>query len=192
VDASRAVFESLGCVVEEAEPDFAGVDDAFLTPRHALYHAAHAALARERPEWVKDTVRWEIAEAERRSGADVARARAAGADVPAERGVLLPPRLLRAPRDAGRPVRRDGAVLDRDRRRADGDLRRLDAELLVRLLHGQPGDLGPRRVHRGRAPRRHPDRRAAPRRVGVLQLAHAFEQATRYGERRPPVAARGG
>jgi len=24
--------------------------------------------------------------------------------------------------------------------------------------------------------------------VGVLQLAHAFEQATRIGERRPPIA----
>src|SRR5437867_3901776 len=29
VDANRRVFEDLGCVVEEAEPDFAGVDEAF-------------------------------------------------------------------------------------------------------------------------------------------------------------------
>src|SRR5262245_17918287 len=76
VDANRAVFERLGCIVEEAEPDFAGVDDAFPTLRHLSYHANYAALARQRPEWVKDTIRWEIAEAERQTGADVSRAAA--------------------------------------------------------------------------------------------------------------------
>ena len=74
VDANRAVFESLGCIVEEAEPDFSGVDEAFPTLRHLSYHSSYAALARQRPEWVKDTIRWEIAEAERQTAADVARA----------------------------------------------------------------------------------------------------------------------
>ena len=74
VDANRAVFESLGCVVEEAEPDFAGVDEAFPTLRHLSYHSSYAALAKQKPEWVKDTIRWEIAEAERQSAADVAHA----------------------------------------------------------------------------------------------------------------------
>ncbi len=35
VNANRRVFEDLGCVVEEAEPDFAGLDDAFATLRYA-------------------------------------------------------------------------------------------------------------------------------------------------------------
>jgi amidase len=72
VDANRAVFESLGCIVEEAEPDFTGVDEAFLTLRHLSYHSSYASLARQKPEWVKETIRWEIAEAERQSAADVA------------------------------------------------------------------------------------------------------------------------
>lgn len=76
VDANRAVFESLGCIVEDAEPDFTGVDDAFPVLRHTSYHASYAALARQRPDWVKDTIRWEIAEAERNTGADVGRAEA--------------------------------------------------------------------------------------------------------------------
>jgi amidase len=74
VNESRSVFERLGCVVEEAEPDFAGVDEAFPALRHLSYHANYAPLARQRPEWVKDTIRWEIAEAERQTGADVGRA----------------------------------------------------------------------------------------------------------------------
>ncbi len=74
VDANRAVFESLGCVVEAAEPDFTGVDEAFPTLRHLSYHSSYAALAKQKPDWVKDTIRWEIAEAERQSAADVAHA----------------------------------------------------------------------------------------------------------------------
>jgi amidase len=60
--------------VEEAEPDFEGVDEAFATLRHLSYHSNYAALARQRPEWIKDTIHWEIREAERQTGADVARA----------------------------------------------------------------------------------------------------------------------
>jgi amidase len=74
VNANRRVFEELGCIVADAEPDFDGVDQAFPTLRHPSYHASYAKLAAERPEWVKDTVRWEIAEAERSTGADVGRA----------------------------------------------------------------------------------------------------------------------
>jgi amidase len=76
VNANRRAFEELGCVVEEAEPDFTGVDDAFPVLRHLSYHSSYATLARQHPDLVKATVKWEIAEAERNTGADVARAAA--------------------------------------------------------------------------------------------------------------------
>ena len=38
VDANRKVFESLGCVVQDDEPDFAGVDQAFQALRFAANH----------------------------------------------------------------------------------------------------------------------------------------------------------
>ncbi len=76
VNATRGVFEQLGCIVEDAEPDFAGVDEAFPILRHLSYHSSYAGLARTHPDLVKDTVKWEIAEAERQSAADVARAAA--------------------------------------------------------------------------------------------------------------------
>lgn len=76
VNENRSVFESLGCVIEEAEPDFRGVDFAFPTLRHPAFHALCAPLARRKAEWVKDTIRWEIAEAERQTAADVGRAEA--------------------------------------------------------------------------------------------------------------------
>ncbi len=76
VNACRPTFEQLGCVVDEAEPDFAGVGEAFPVLRHLSYHSSYAALAREHPDLVKATVKWEIAEAERNTGADVAHASA--------------------------------------------------------------------------------------------------------------------
>lgn len=74
VDGNRRVFESLGCRVDEAEPDFSGVDQAFPTMRYAANHTRYAPLLRQRPEWLKDTIRYEIAEAERQTAADVGRA----------------------------------------------------------------------------------------------------------------------
>ena len=74
VNANRQAFLDLGCIVEEAEPDFTGVDEAFPILRHLSYHSSYAKSARENPTMFKDTVKWEIAEAERNTGADVARA----------------------------------------------------------------------------------------------------------------------
>ena len=74
VHAQRQAFVDLSCVVEDAEPSFDGVDEAFPTLRHLSYHANYARLARENPAMFKDTVKWEIAEAERQRGADVAAA----------------------------------------------------------------------------------------------------------------------
>jgi amidase len=74
IDAHRRTFEELGCVVEDAEPDFAGVDQAFTTLRYVNNHTRYSAMVREHPEWVKDTIKFEVAEAERLSAVEVARA----------------------------------------------------------------------------------------------------------------------
>jgi amidase len=74
IDAHRRTFTELGCSVEDAEPDFAGVDQAFTTLRYVSNHTRYSAMVREHPEWVKDTIKYEVAEAERLSAVDVARA----------------------------------------------------------------------------------------------------------------------
>jgi amidase len=76
VDGARRVFEALDCRVEQDEPDFSGVDDAFATLRYASNYPTYAPLVKERPEWVKDTIRYEVAQAERLTAADVGRAMA--------------------------------------------------------------------------------------------------------------------
>ncbi len=74
MDANRRVFEGLGCIVEEAEPDFAGVDEAFPALRFTGNYPQYAPLVREHPEWVKDTIKYEVAEAERMSATTIGRA----------------------------------------------------------------------------------------------------------------------
>jgi amidase len=74
VNANRRVFQELGCSVEDAEPDFAGVAEAFPALRFAANYPQYSQLIRERAEWVKDTIKYEVAQAERLTAADVGRA----------------------------------------------------------------------------------------------------------------------
>jgi amidase len=74
VDGNRKVFEDLGCLVDDAEPDFEGVDEAFPVLRYAGNHPQYAPLIRQNPDWVKETIKFEVAQAERLTGADIGRA----------------------------------------------------------------------------------------------------------------------
>ncbi|WP_343123347.1 amidase [Gemmatirosa kalamazoonensis] len=188
VNESRAVFESLGCVVDEAEPDFAGIDDAFLTLRHLAFHAEYAPLARAHPELVKDTVRWEIAEAERRTSADVARALARQARLYDDvrrfferHDYFVLPVTQVAPFDVSVPY---PTVIDGTPMATYVDWMRscwyvsFMACPAISVPGGFTADglpVGLQIVGRHRGD------------WGLLQIAHAFEQATGHGKRRPPV-----
>ena len=70
-NAQRGVFESLGCIVEEAEPDWEGVDETFRTLRFWMSGLRLGDTARQHPEFVKDTLRWEIEQSRALSATDV-------------------------------------------------------------------------------------------------------------------------
>ena len=53
VESQRRVFESLGCVVEDAQPDFSGADEVFKTLRAWHFHAQYAAVVKAHPALVK-------------------------------------------------------------------------------------------------------------------------------------------
>ena len=77
VDGHRKTFESLGCIVEQAEPDFAPAEIAFRILRAWNSANAYGALLRDRPDAFKDTLKGEIEEGLRLTGTDVARAETA-------------------------------------------------------------------------------------------------------------------
>jgi amidase len=192
VDSQRRVFETLGCVVEDAEPDFAGVDDAFPTLRHLSYHSSYAAMARERPDWIKDTIKWEIAEAERQTAVDVARALVRQSRMYADSSqfferyeyFVLPVTQL-APFDVKIAYPTDVAGTKMatyiDWMRSCWYVTFM-ATPAISVPAGFTSDglpVGLQIVGRHRSD------------WSVLQLAHAFEQATEHGRRRPPVAQTG-
>lgn len=74
LDQQRHVFASLGCSVEEAQPDFTGADEAFKVWRAWYFALAFADLLATHREQMKDTVIWNIEEGMKLTGLQLGRA----------------------------------------------------------------------------------------------------------------------
>jgi amidase len=77
VDGHRKTFESLGCIVEQAEPDFAPAEIAFRVLRAWNSANAYGERLHDHPDAFKDTLKGEIEEGLRLTGMEVARAETA-------------------------------------------------------------------------------------------------------------------
>jgi amidase len=74
LEQQRKVFKDLGCVVEEACPDFSGATEAFETLRAVSFAMRFAPLLKTHRSELKDTVIWNIEQGLALDGAQVARA----------------------------------------------------------------------------------------------------------------------
>lgn len=74
LEEQREVFRSLGCIVEEACPDFTGATEAFETLRAVSFAMRLAPLLKAHRSELKDTVIWNIEQGLALDGAKVARA----------------------------------------------------------------------------------------------------------------------
>jgi amidase len=77
VDAHRATFESLGCIVEQAEPDFTPAEISFRTLRAWTDAANYDTMLQQHPDAFKDTLKDEIQTGSKLTGQDIARAETA-------------------------------------------------------------------------------------------------------------------
>ncbi len=189
VDAHRTTFESLGCIVEEAEPDFAPAEIAFRTLRAWKSANTYGARLREHPDAFKDTLKGEIEEGLRLTGMDVARAETAHGQL--WRGFqaflekyeyfVLPTTQL-PPFDLNTPYPTEIAGVKFDNYidwmkscwyiSATGN----PAASVPAGFTPEGLPVGVQIVGRNKAD------------FSVLQMAHAFEQATGFGKKRPPIA----
>ena len=72
----KKVFEDLGCVVEDAEPDFSGATEAFETLRALGFLQSYGEFYRTRRNDLKDTVQWNVEQGMRLTPEQIARATA--------------------------------------------------------------------------------------------------------------------
>ncbi len=190
VDRHRATFESLGCMVEEAEPDFALAEPSFRVLRAWTSATVHGSRLREHPGEFKDTLKEEIEAGLRLTGADVARAeiarggmwRAFQAFLEKYEYFVLPTTQL-PPFDVDLPYPTElagvefGSYIDWMKScwyiSATGN-----------PAASVPGGFTPDGLPVGLqiVGRNRQD-------FAVLQLAYAFEQATGFGKKHPPIAS---
>jgi amidase len=188
LEAQRKTFESLGCVIDQGDPDLTDARDVFQVFRAWAFALKYGPLLGEHRDRMKDTVIWNIEAGLRLTGRDVADAEVKRTRLyhrvrsfMATYEFLVLPVTQVPPFDVTQPyvTEINGLALP-----TYIDWMRVCSDITVT---GHPAISVPAGFTREGLPvgiqivGRHQDD------WGVLQLAHAFEQATRIGTRRPTL-----
>jgi amidase len=188
LSASIGVFEQLGATVSKDCPDLSGADEVFGTLRAWLFDASFGELVRKNPDKVKESIRWNAEAGAKLTGSDVGRAEMLHTALFEQVvsffdrfDVLLTPttQVLPFPVEQEYPTEVGGVPFG-------NYLEWMRSCTLISATGcpalSVPGGFTPDGLPVGLqivgAPRA--DRR-------VLEVGHAFEQATRFGERRPAL-----
>jgi len=182
------VFEGLGASVEEACPDLKDADDVFGTLRAWIFDTNYSEISRRTPEKVKESIRWNAEMGAKLTGADLAHAEQQHTKL-YERmvaffeqyDVLLAPttQVLPFPVELEYPTEIGGVPQDNylEWMRSCTIISATGCPALS-VPGGFTDDGLPVGLQIIGAPRA--DRK-------VLEVGHAFEQATRFGDRRPSL-----
>jgi amidase len=189
VDRHPATFESLGCIVEQAEPDFSPAEISFRILRAWNSANNYGDQLRRNPHAFKDTLRAEIEEGLKLTGSDIARAEAAHGLLWREFQAFLEkydyfilPTTQTPPFEIDKPYPTEIAGV-----KLEGYIDWMKSCWYLSAT-GNPAASVPA----GFTPEGLPigiqivgrDRDD----FSVLQMAHAFEQATGFGKNRPAIA----
>jgi amidase len=189
LDARRRDFEAFGCAVEEAEPDFGGADVVFETYRaHAMATAREEMLQTHRAR-MKDTVVWNIEEGLRLTAADLREAERQRTALFLRMAVFFERfDFLVAPVSQVPPFGTDEEYVTEINGVRMGSYIEWMRSCSRISVTGHPALSVPGGFTEDGLPvgiqlvGRFKDE------LGLLQLAHAFEQVAPFGRQRPPVA----
>ncbi|MBV8374446.1 MAG: amidase [Candidatus Eremiobacteraeota bacterium] len=186
--AQRTVLESLGCIVDDAEPDFSGVNEAFLAERHAHYEAQFGDAMDKAPDMYNEYVHWHVEEGRKLTGPYLTREeqkRVAAFErmhnfMETYEFFILPVnQVLPFPVTEHYPTEIAGVTME-------NYMAWMKSSYYISAIE-HPAISVPAAFSATGLPigmqivgRYHDD-------LGVLQLAYAFEQATKIGARRPPL-----
>jgi amidase len=190
IENQRSVFEDLGCIVEEKQPDFRDADEIFKVRRAWRFELQFAELLNDHRELMKDTVIWNIEQGQRLKGPQLGWAAVKHTELYHRvRQFMETVEFLICPVNQVPPFdvgRRWVQEINGVKMETYIDWMKSCYYITVTGLPALsvPCGFTPQGLPVGiQIVGRHNDD------FGVLQLAHAFEQATGVGNRRPPVAA---
>ena len=188
LEQARPVLEAIGCIVEETEPDFTGADEAFKVWRAWGYEQKLGELADTHRDRLKETILWEIERGRALTGPQIGRAeRLRTALYHRMRRFMQTYEFLALPVVQVSPFPIEQPYVT--------EINGIPMETYIDWMRscyyvsviGFPAISVPAGFTRDGLPvglqlvgRHHND-------FGVLQLAHAFEQATGHWRRRPPI-----
>jgi amidase len=189
VQAQRKVFESLGCIVEEAEPDFSDANESFLAWRHWSTELAFGDLLATHGDQLNEYIHWHVEEGRKLTGPQLSRIEArrtalyqrlCNFEGKYEYFVLPVNQVLPFDVNTHYPTEIAGVKME-------NYLAWMKSAYYISAA-GNPAMSVPCAFSSGGLPigmqivgRHHDD-------WGVLQLGYAFEQATQVGQRRPVAA----
>jgi amidase len=189
VHAQRKVLESLGCIVEEAEPDLRDADECFNALRHWGAEFAYGDLIATKGDQLNEYVHWHVQEGRKLTGPYLSRVEAkrtalfqrmAAFMSKYEFFVLPVSQVLPFDVNVHYPTEIAGVKME-------SYIAWMKSAYYISAM-GNPAMSVPCAFSSGGLPigiqivgRHHDD-------WGVLQMGYAFEQATQVGKRRPPVA----
>jgi amidase len=188
VSGQRKVFESLGCKLDEAAPDFTGADEAFKTLRAWSFENRYSQIVKSQRAKVKDTVIWEVERGAKLTGPQISRAEVLKTQLFHRMRVFfekydyfvlpvtqVPPFDLHQPYPTEVAGQKMETYIDWMKSCYYISITGYPAISVPAGFtpEGLPVGLQIVGKHRNE--------------WGILQLAHAFEQATKFGEKRPGI-----
>jgi amidase len=190
VQAQRKVFESLGCIVEEAEPDFSDANECFISLRHWSTELAFGELLATQGDQLNEYIHWHVEEGRKLTGPYLSRLEAkrtalyqrlCGFKGEYEFFIMPVNQVLPFDVNVHYPTEIAGIKME-------NYIAWMRSAYYISVT-GNPALSVPCAFSASGLPigmqivgRQHDD-------WGVLQLAYAFEQATNVGKRRPSIVA---
>jgi amidase len=189
ITSRRGAFVELGCEIDDVSPDLSGADEVFQTLRGVLFANGFGPLLDEHPGMLKDTIVWNIEYGRRLTLTDLGRAQLLRTQLFARMHAFMERyefivapvnQLAPFPVDQPYPTEIAGTAME-----SYLDWMRSCSRITVT---GHPAISVPCGFTPDGLPvgvqiiGRYRDE------LGILQFAHAFEQLTRAGTRRPPLA----
>jgi amidase len=189
VQAQHKVFESLGCVVEEKEPDFSDANECFVAWRHWSTELAFGDLLDQKGDQLNEYIHWHVAEGRKLTGPYLARVEAKRTalyqrmcNFKGEYDFFVLPVNQVLPFDVTTHYPTEIAGV-----KMENYIAWMKSAYFISVT-GNPAISVPCAFSASGLPigmqivgRHHDD-------WGVLQMAHAFEEATNVGNRRPGIA----